>query len=140
MSANSEHGATARRVDGRAVAVCAALAVALVVVAFAVKGPARENLAVALGYALAFRVVLLAYTGRKRNVVVVLLVPLLDGAVIAQWWAILLCLVNGVFIVVFGPRRDVPKDPLTPSEVVLGVLVEGALLAVGVSLGRWPGE
>jgi len=136
----SEDVATARRFDGRAVAVCAALAVALVAVAFAVKGPARPNLAVALGYALAFRVVLLAYTGRKRNVVVVLLVPLLGGAIIAQWWAVLLCLVNGVLIVVFGPRRDVPKDPLTPSEVVLAVLVEGALLAVGVSLGRWPGE
>jgi len=135
VSANGEDVAAARRVDGRAVAVCAALAVALIAVAFAVKGPARQNLAVALGYALAFRVVLLAYTGRTRNVSVLLLVPLLGGAIIAQWWAILLCLVNGVLNIVFGPRRDVPKDPLTPREAILAVSLEGALLGVGVSLG-----
>lgn len=132
MAANAER----HRVDRRAVAVSVVLAAALIVVSLTAEGAARDDLVAALSYVLAFRLVMFIYTGRRRNALVVLAVPLVFGAVIGEWWAVLLALVNGVFGAVFGVRRDVPKEPLTPRELGIWVGMEAAVLALGVVAGQ----
>lgn len=90
----------------------------------------------ALAYVLAFRVVMLAYTGRKRNALVIMAIPLMGGVLIAEWWAVLLSLVNGAFGLIFGVRRDLPRDPLSARALALFVAGEATLLAAGVGTGR----
>ena len=122
------------RVDRRAVVATVAVVLAMTAVAIVSDGSARAQILQALTYILAFRLVALVYTGRRRNALVVLSVPVVLGAVIGQWWAVALSLVNAVLSLVFGGRRDVSKPRLTPSEVALFLVIEAALLASGVLL------
>jgi len=54
------------------------------------------------------------------------------GWLIAEWWAVLVALVNGTMALVWGPSN--PDDEWTQTTLVFGA-VEAACLGVGVVLG-----
>lgn len=123
-----------RLIDLKLVITTAVAAAAFACVALWVDEPARTPAIQALTYFLAWRLTLAVYTRRKRNRWVILSLPLMGGAWIGEWWAVALALVNPVMVLVFGPRRDMPVEPVTRGEIATFTLIEAALLAVGIAL------
>lgn len=122
--------------DPRAVAVAVAVAVGFALIAVFVDQPTRGPLLQAATYVLAWRVVILVYTGRPRSPFVLAGLALAGGIWIGDWWAVSLASGNLALWAVFGARNDLPEGEVTRQRAFQFAIAESALLALGVAAGR----